>query len=115
MASLERATRRYLVAFCALIACSSVEAFLSAWRGSDAPVARSGLLTLSGLEILASLGFLVPKLRRAAGGALALIFLTAALLHGVHAREVPAALLIYLATTLYLLQATRPRPEACAP
>jgi len=109
---LERATRLYLLTFSALIMLSSAETFVAALNGGDDHAPRAVLLGLCGLEVLAALGFLMRCARRFCGTLLAFVFIVAALLHALPAREVPVALLLDFATTLYLLQTTRAAREA---
>jgi hypothetical protein len=113
VAPLERATRLYLLAFSALIMLASARTLIAA-RGGEGHL--GGLAqVLSGVELLAALGFVFRPTRPGSGLVLTLVFLVAALVHGLHDRDVPMALLVYLATTLYLLKATRaPEPVACA-
>jgi hypothetical protein len=115
VAPLERWLRLYLVTFSALIVLASAKTLMSAFRGADERVGQTLLLVISGFEILAAFGFLLPRTRSVSGLVLALLFILAALIHGLHARDVPVALLVYLATTLFLLKAThRPKSLACA-
>ncbi|HEY2685683.1 MAG TPA: hypothetical protein VGI93_19390 [Steroidobacteraceae bacterium] len=115
MAPLERLLRLYLATFSALIVLASAKTFVSALHGTEEHEGQTLLLVISGLEILAALGFLLPRTRSVSGLVLAFLFILAALIHGLHARDVPVALLVYLATTLFLLKAThRPKSLACA-
>jgi hypothetical protein len=115
VAPLERLLRLYSLSFSALIVLASAKSFLSALHGVDEEMHRTLPLLLSGLEILAAVGFVLPPIRLVSGAVLALLFGLAALIHGLHGRGVPIDLLVYLATTLFLLKATRaPRSLACA-
>jgi hypothetical protein len=98
--------RRWLLAlrlsFCAFIAWASGEALLAAWRGSgEAHLGRHGQLVLAGVELVAAVALLAPRLAKAASIVLLAVFAFAAVVT-VAGGEPPLRFLYYAATAALL-------------
>lgn len=98
-----RASYTYRLMFVAFIVWVSSRTLLSAPQ-----LAASGhaglhfIYALAGTEIIAALGFLIIPIQRWSGALLLLIFAVAGL-HQIIAGEVPASLLFYASTVIWLL------------
>jgi hypothetical protein len=88
--------------FCAFIVYASVQTFWAAWSGHGEPHhGRVGLLALSGVEAIAALALLVPRLAPVATWVLCAVFAIAAVLT-IAAGEAPLRFAYYAATAILL-------------
>lgn len=95
------AFRRVYVAY---IVYASGRTLLQAWHGDAHTHLRLALIALASLEIAAALAFLVARLERAACAMLLAIYAVAAVLT-VAEGAVPAHLVYYAATALFIVKA----------
>jgi hypothetical protein len=100
--------------FCAFIVYAGAQTFAAAWSGNGEPhhLAAHGL-ALSGVEILAALALLVPRLRQAAAWVLCGVFAIAAVL--TLAGGEPPLRFAYYAATAAVLGFSRSAARPAAP
>jgi hypothetical protein len=100
------ALHAYIVFFSLFIIWGSALTLLAAASGHHVHAGRGFVIGLASIELAAAAAFMFPRTRGIAGAVLVAIFTLACCLTLLHDGSFPAALLLDLATTLFILAMT---------